>query len=552
MRFISAFAMAAGLVALGGCALMYDYSDFHEEDTPGEGGAGGDGGTGGTGGTAGSGPCEPNVTESCFTGPPAAQNVRPCQAGTRTCLDNGTWGTCVGEVLPGVELCRTDNSESCNAVPCPEAMWSRRYGDDKDQEVLAAAVDGAGNVLLAGRYQGVLALDTRGMIKLGPSNEVTTDDAFVAMFSSDGNPAWIWGVKLGQQPRRAIAAASGEKNEAVFAGYYTTSQGDRDAFLAWGSGAGVNVVPLNAAGDEEPVAVAVDHLGFAYLVGTVRGMGTLPCNGAANADFNAGDEDLFVLSYNLALSQCRWAHVFPGGIHKPRAMAVDAAGNVYVTGSYTGTMNIPGVMVPDAGAKARAFVLKLDGKPDVQWIRTFGEAGGDAEGAAIAVDASSIAGKVFVTGTMSGTVVFGDQTFMTNGKDTFVLALDKTSGDPKWSTQLAGNQDEHGTGLALTADGDALVAGHFSGTMQVPTGAELTSTDNNVFLIRLSPEGAPSWAHRFGGTGEPLMPRSVRVATGPSGAVLAGGWITPLDFPPKGALSPYGGLDVFLTWFPIP
>lgn len=554
MRFISAFVTTAGLVALGGCALMYDYSDFREDDTPGQGGAGGTGGMGGDGGTAGSGPCEKGVIESCFSGPPGAQNVEPCKAGMRTCLPDGIWGACEGEILPGVELCRTDDSESCKAVTCPGAEWSRRFGDGKDQEVLAAAVDANGSVILAGRYQGVLALDASAALTLGPSPEETTDDAFVAMLSPTGSPAWIqrFGA-LGKQPRRAVAVASGGKNLAIATGYYTTAQGDRDAFLAWGTGSTANVTPFPATGDEEPVAVAVDAQGYAYLTGTVRGTGTFPCDAGRSIAYNADDDDLFVASYDTIFSQCRWVEVFPGGIHKPRAMTIDSGGNVYVTGSYTGTMNVPELVVPDAGAKARAFVLKLDGTPNGKWIRTFGDGdAGEAEGATIAADASVIAGKVFVAGTMSGMVDFDKQTFTAKGKDSFVLALDKASGDTLWSTQLSGNQDQLGTSLALAADGGVLAAGHFSGTMQVRPGADITSNDNNIFLIRLSPDGVPSWAHQFGGTGEPLMPRSVCVATGPCGAVLAGGWLNPIEFPPIGTQAPGGALDVFVTWFPKP
>jgi hypothetical protein len=45
-----------------------------------------------------------NFAESCYTGPAGTLNVGICKAGSRTCT-NGTWGSCVGEVLPKTEEC---------------------------------------------------------------------------------------------------------------------------------------------------------------------------------------------------------------------------------------------------------------------------------------------------------------------------------------------------------------------------------------------------------------------------------------------------------------
>ncbi|MDI1446280.1 hypothetical protein [Polyangium sp. 6x1] len=557
MRFISAFAAAAGLVTLGGCFLVYDYSEFSEGDTSGQGGTGG---MGGAGGAAGSGPCDKGATESCFSGPPGAQNEKPCQAGIRTCLDDGTWGTCQGETLPDVELCSTAASESCKSVTCPAAEWSQRYGDDKDQEVLATAVGPNGNVLLVGRYRGVLAFDPMDdTLKLGAPPVDGLDDAFMALLFPDGNPVQVYGFNsLGEQPRRAVGAAWAANGRALVAGYFTKTgaPGDRNIFLASFTQALPSLLQLDGTGDEEPVAVATENGKYVYLVGTVRGtMKTLSCPGAPTP-YNAADEDLLVLNYELENGQCAWARVFPGGAHKPRAVTVDGSGGIYVTGSYTGKMDVPDMMVDDAGAKVRAFVMKLDTMGKAQWVRTFGgvEEESSAEGAAIAVEASSIGSKVFVTGTMSAKVDFGNQFFEAKGKDSFVLALDKTNGDTMWSTQIPGSQDQVGTSLALTADGGALIAGHFSGLLDVTDTAKLESLGNSVFLLKLSADGALAFAQQFVGTGElePIEPRSIRMSTGLFGTVLAGGWARAIEFPPQTASPESGGLDVFVAQFPTP
>ena len=55
-------------------------------------------------------PVEPR---SCYDGPPDTEGVGICHAGTQTCSDN-SWGDCVGQVLPGTEVCDGELDEDCD------------------------------------------------------------------------------------------------------------------------------------------------------------------------------------------------------------------------------------------------------------------------------------------------------------------------------------------------------------------------------------------------------------------------------------------------------
>ena len=57
--------------------------------------------------------CETGATESCFDGPPDAGRQPPCASGTRTCSSAGTWGECLGQVLPSRERCN-ELDEDCD------------------------------------------------------------------------------------------------------------------------------------------------------------------------------------------------------------------------------------------------------------------------------------------------------------------------------------------------------------------------------------------------------------------------------------------------------
>jgi len=60
------------------------------------------------------GSTDENLSQPCYSGASNTLDVGPCQAGQQTC-SAGTWGGCVGEVLPTVEVCDgTDND--CNGA----------------------------------------------------------------------------------------------------------------------------------------------------------------------------------------------------------------------------------------------------------------------------------------------------------------------------------------------------------------------------------------------------------------------------------------------------
>ena len=60
--------------------------------------------------------CIPGEEISCYTGFPAnTEGVGECQAGTRTCNDQGTgYGACLGQVIPQIEICNNNLDENCD------------------------------------------------------------------------------------------------------------------------------------------------------------------------------------------------------------------------------------------------------------------------------------------------------------------------------------------------------------------------------------------------------------------------------------------------------
>ncbi|MGH2441923.1 MAG: SBBP repeat-containing protein, partial [Chloroflexota bacterium] len=153
------------------------------------------------------------------------------------------------------------------------------------------------------------------------------------------------------------------------------------------------------------------------------------------------------------------------------AVAVDSAGNAYVTGS-TQSDNFPvqTPLQPALGGENDAFVTKLDPTGKIIYSTYLGGSRSD-EGFGLAVDG---AGDVFVAGSTNsknfpttpgalqaklggGTCPNGGNTYAC--EDAFVVKLDPTGRVPLYSTYLGGNLEDYALGLALDSQRDAIVVG---------------------------------------------------------------------------------------------
>ncbi len=68
-----------------------------------------------TNGVCGGG-CNPGDTAACYDGSSGTEGVGPCVGGTKTCQSGGTWGQCMGEVVPQPEICNDHIDNDCNGM----------------------------------------------------------------------------------------------------------------------------------------------------------------------------------------------------------------------------------------------------------------------------------------------------------------------------------------------------------------------------------------------------------------------------------------------------
>lgn len=299
-------------------------------------------------------------------------------------------------------------------------IWGRGFGGAGDQFGSSVAVDGAGNVLVAGSFAG--ELDFGGPLLSAAGSY----DAFVVKLDSSGNHAWS--KKFGDatyQTGRGVAVDhdddvlfSAQIDGVVdFGGGPVATTGGRDACVAKFSASGM---PLwgKCFGDgdlQDSSGLAVDGSGNVLITGPFAGT----MDFGVSSIVSAGSYDVFVAKLD-ALGNGVWAKGFgDASAQAGAAIVADSVGNVVVTGSFQGTLDWDGDLLVSTGA-ADIFLAKLDAAGSRLWVKRFGDASSQTS-RALAVDGTA---KVLLAGEFSGTLDFGGNALVSmGGSDVFLAKL---------------------------------------------------------------------------------------------------------------------------------
>jgi hypothetical protein len=221
-----------------------------------------------------------------------------------------------------------------------------------------------------------------------------------------------------------------------------------------------------------------------------------------------------------------------------RGIAADPYGNVILSGSFQGTVDLGGGALTSAGG-IDIYVAKFDPGGNHLWSQRFGDATYNQRGRSVAIDAS---GNVIVAGPMAGTVDFGGGPLTALGWDTFVAKFDP-SGNHVWS-QRFGPADCWG--VAVDPGGNVIIVGNFPTTVDFGGGPLTSAGGEDIYVAKFDPSGHHLWSKSFGDADGEL---GRGVATDPSGNVVVTGWfLSTVNFG-GGALTSAGGEDICVAKF---
>ncbi len=196
-----------------------------------------------------------------------------------------------------------------------------------------------------------------------------------------------------------------------------------------------------------------------------------------------------------------WAQRFGStGPDLAYSVAVDAAGFIYVAGSFEGSVSFGGTTFTSVGA-SDIFLAKYTPGGTHVWSKGMGTTGIDYA-RAVAVDPS---GNVVITGQFSGNMSFGGTTLISSNTDVFIAKYN-TLGQHSWSQRQGGGDTDRGLALATDASGNVIVMGQFRSSTASFGGATLTNASAggsyDLFLAQYNSSGVHQWSQRFGGTSD--------------------------------------------------
>jgi hypothetical protein len=424
-------------------------------------------------------------------------------------------------------------------------VYSTYLGGDYDDIGSGIAVDSAGNAYVTGNtnsddfpttanafqqtsYSGdfrtfVAKLNATGSALLystylgGTVHEVGGEKAYAIAVDGAGN-AYVTGDTSSTTfpTKNAFQPAHADYDPAsIYEAAYT------DAFVTKLNATGTALVYstfLGGTGDDSGHAIAVDSAGNAYVTGTTsatyptdpsQGILAFPTTLGAFQTSTAGQNGVpFVTELNATGTALVYSTFLSGATSagdSGNGIAVDAAGNAYVTGS-TQASDFPttsGALQPSWGGISDAFVTKLNASGSALVYSTY--LGGSASdgGSGIAVDGL---GNAYIVGnTVSGNfpTVNALQPVSGGDYDAFVATVNAAGSALLDSTYLGGRCGDGGNGVAVDAAGNAYVVGTTSwsatsSTNNFPTTPGtvqgMSGGGSDAFVAKMSLAASPSFS----------------------------------------------------------
>jgi hypothetical protein len=160
---------------------------------------------------------------------------------------------------------------------------------------------------------------------------------------------------------------------------------------------------------------------------------------------------------------------------------VDASGNVYVGGWFSGTATAGSVTLTSAGA-FDGFTLKYGPDGDLLWART----DGGVEIDRVRTLRVTPGGDAIVTGDFSSSATIGGTSLVSAGLvDVFVVEYDAL-GSPQWATRAGGAGRDIPLGVGIGSDGALFIAGDIEQTAHFGAHSLTSAGGFDPFVARLN------------------------------------------------------------------
>jgi Bacterial Ig domain len=212
-----------------------------------------------------------------------------------------------------------------------------------------------------------------------------------------------------------------------------------------------------------------------------------------------GGHDAFVGKLDGTTGACLWSHAFGGGGNDfATAVGVDAAGNVVVGGKFgSSSITIPGGSTFTSAGNFDVFYASFDANGSHRWDH---QLGGSSPDELVDLDIDAAGDVVIVGATAAGPVTFdpGVVSPTTLGKDLFVAKLAGGTGNVVQLLMPTASGNDDAQSVAFDPIGDIVVAFELEGTVDLGDGPMTVTSQRDVVIARLSGDDLSlDWSQHF-------------------------------------------------------
>lgn len=353
-------------------------------------------------------------------------------------------------------------------------VWARSFGGTNAAGTNSGlnfgwgiAVDEAGNSYASGTLDRFTSF-----VDFGNGVTLTDPGAFVVKYDTNGDASWATTIDPGST---GLAVDVDGVGSVYVTGGVPQPLGGVGMGI-WKLDSSGSVAWMSQADEGDGLGICVDGAGNSYVAGWFSGTATFGEGEANETTLTAGGtSDGFLAKYD-GTGFLVWAkqNLSTAG-SQASSIAVDGAGNSYVSGWFLGTTFGPGeaneTTPTSIDGTTDAYVAKYDELGNLAWVKHHGGPTHVDFGEDVAVDNK---GNSFVTGSSFRFITFApgeaDETTIFPGEGQFVyVAKYDTDGDWVWATIALSDELQFsalmvGSGISVDDAGTIHVAGAFVGS----------------------------------------------------------------------------------------
>ncbi len=384
--------------------------------------------------------------------------------------------------------------------------WAIQMGGASTDQATALREDVAGNIYLAGHYQGTFYFDNNGMEDSLVS--ASQYSIFLAKLNPQGQLLWMKDIQgLGQDyaydlslnSTGDLALAGSMRGNISFDGVNTSSNvSNNAAFIAIFDTSGTFQWSqiVDGPSNEYAYTVLASESGDFYLGGSYRN--TVDFDPGANSDSYTsqfGGNDVFISKY-ASDGSYQWVKVYgQNSFEAAYALTEDDAQNLYIAGDFSSKVDFNPPSAIDtltSNGSTDAFLLSLDDQGNFRWVRQLGGTSGDKPN-----DLKIINGQVYHTGYFyfSADLNPGPDTLLESslGQHAIYLQVLDTAGTFVDALALGGTGEDIGSSVDHF-NGQTIIGGHFERAVDFdpnPSREVLFRSlgDEDGFLLKLGNAG---------------------------------------------------------------